>query len=746
MSEERFSVTSLISRSKSACAIKATTAQALTLVFLFFNLALILLSVQLIDAINLTFAIILQLIPGLYLWAKINMGKKLFLSELLGMGLAIGTLLSIVSGSLFRTLPLSGFGWTAPFFLSILFMVRSRFFKNDLRISIKLNTISIGIRFYLLLIFLLSYLQIYVWARWNSIKSEGWWKLHLDVSYFESLSNSLAKFGTSNSFMEPDLETRYHWFAYGWVGVLNNSLKMDPFVVQTRLLPLVAMFMATTIIFSWARDFTENTWIAATASLLIVVGPGFAIGSLVMLRSPSSAMTAGWTLAFVLLLFRCLRDTHVSALSYVTLCLLSIGVVAGKGINILIVGAGIFLLLLGRIRVKRTLNLKDLKLFLFILISIIFSYIFLIYTPAERSLKLGIYIGWPALILTVLPLALGFGLKNFKKFEQQQDLLLFSLGAFLAGAILSLITNESAGGQLYFIISAVTFCIAPSLILIEKSLRQEKIISKNSMVKQNIQRGKFVGVTIALITAGVLASAIWIYFENRPYLMGDMGRASAPVVIWISATMLTLFLFWKKSAFIQSIRLKFVVLIVAISVISSSFGIFASLVRGPIYASNEGYVGFGKSIRENPGAISSNYLNAGSWVKTNINSDDRFFTNRQCLDPKSPYDDCLDIWFFASALSERQFLIEGGAYSVQDETYVKKMNEDQSTSLRFSLSPNLDDLNYLWSRGVRWGWIDKQVVQDTDWRAFATVVYNNQDIAIVKLADPKNNFKSSIEN
>ena len=144
MSEERFSVTSLISRSKSACAIKATTAQALTLVFLFFNLALILLSVQVIDAIKLTFAIILQLIPGLYLWAKINMGKKLFLSELLGMGLAIGTLLSIVSGSLFRTLPLSGFGWTAPFFLSILFIVRSRFFKNDLRISIKINTISIG--------------------------------------------------------------------------------------------------------------------------------------------------------------------------------------------------------------------------------------------------------------------------------------------------------------------------------------------------------------------------------------------------------------------------------------------------------------------------------------------------------------------------------------------------------------------------------------------------------------------------
>lgn len=746
MSDLRISVTSLNSRLKSACSIQTTPPQALTLGFLIFNLALILLSVHVIDAIKLTFAIVVQLIPGLYLWAKINKGKELFLSELLGMGLAIGTLLSILSGSVMRTLPISGFGWTAPFFLTMLVLARRKLFKSDLGISIKTSSISIGVRIYLLLILVLSYVQIYVWAHWNSIKSVGWWKLHLDVSYFESLSNSLAKFGTSNSLMEPDLETRYHWFAYGWVGVLNNSLKMDPFVVQTRLLPLVAMFMATTIIFSWARDFTENTWVAATASLLIVVGPGFAIGSLVMLRSPSSAMTAGWILAFALVLFRCMKNSHISVLTYVTLCLLSIGAVAGKGINVLIVGAGVFLLLLGRIGVKRTLNLNDSKLFLFTLVSIILTYIFLIYTPAERSLKIGIYIGWPALILTVLPLALGFGLKNLKKFEQQRDLLLFSLGVFLAGAFLSLITNESAGSQLYFVISALTFCIVPSLIFIEKSLQLEKIISKNPFVMQFIQKEKLVGVLIALISAGVLASTIWIYFENRLYLMGDLGRASAPVVIWISAAILTLIFFWNKDTSLQNIRLKFVIVIVTISVISSSFGILASLVRGPIYASNDGYVGFGKSVRENPGAISSNYLNAGSWVKANINSDDRFFTNRQCLDPKSQYDDCLDIWFFASALSERQFLIEGGAYSLQDETYVKKMNEDQSASLRFSLSPNLDDLNYLWSRGVRWGWVDKQVARDTDWRAFASVVYNNQDIAIVKLADPKNYFQSSIEN
>lgn len=739
-------MTSLNLRFKSVCSMKTTPLQALTLGFLIFNLALILLSVYVIDAIKLTFAIVAQLIPGLYLWAKINKGKELYLSELLGMGLAIGTLLSIVSGSVLRTLPISGFGWIAPFFLTVMVLARRKLFKMDMGVSIKISSISIGIRIYLLLILVLGYVQVYAWAHWNSIKSEGWWKLHLDVPYFEALSNSLAKFGTSNNLMKPDLETRYHWFAYGWVGSLNDSLKMDPFVVQTRLLPLIAILMAATVIFSWARDFTENTWTAATSSLLIVVGPGLAIGSLVMLRSPSSAMTAGWILAFALLLFRCMKESHANTLTQLTLCLLSIGAVAGKGINVLIIGAGVLLLLLDRIRVKRRLNTKELKMFLVIFVSIILTYVFAIHTSSERSLKLGIYLGWPALILTALPIVLGLGLKNIKKLDQQQELRLFSFGVLFAGASLSLITNDLAGAQLYFVVSALTLCIVPSLTFIEKSLQNEKIILKTLFGMQFIQQVKFVGLALVLITAGVFSSTAWIYFENRPYLMGDLGRASAPILIWIMATILTLFLFLHKSVLLQSIRLKFVILIVTISVISSSFGIFVSLARGPIYASNVGYVGYGKSVRENPGAISSNYLSAGSWVKKNINSDERFFTNRQCIDPKSQYDDCLDIWFFASALSERQFLIEGGAYNLQDENYAQKMDEDQSASLRFSISPNLSDLNYLWSRGVRWGWIDKQVTQDTDWRLFASVVYNNQDIAIIKLADPKNDFKSSIEN
>jgi hypothetical protein len=171
-------------------------------------------------------------------------------------------------------------------------------------------------------------------------------------------------------------------------------------------------------------------------------------------------------------------------------------------------------------------------------------------------------------------------------------------------------------------------------------------------------------------------------------------------------------------------------------VMASIIGITASLVRGPIYAESKGYVGYGESNRESIGAFSSSYIQAGKWIKDKVDSDARFFTNRQCIDPKARYENCQDIWFYASAFSQRQFLIEGGAYNISDQQFVRKMNNDQRVSLRFSLNPNLADLSYLWSRDVRWGWIDKQVVDPVDWGNFATRVFSNKDIIVIQLVDP----------
>ncbi len=705
--------------------------------FLAFFIILLSLNVGQIDSLKLTIALFMQMLPGIYLWGKIHKRGQIPFSEMIGMGLAIGTLLAIISGALLRTLPLGEFSWIAPFLLTIFSVVIKKDINLGKRSSATTYLNILQVRGFLFMVSILAYTQLYVWSRWQALNPKGWWKYHVDVPYFEALSNSIALFGTSNSLMKPDLETRYHWFAYAWIGMLNQSLEVDPFVVQTRLLPLVTMIMAASIAFAWTKDFTDRAFSAAIASLLVVLGPGFAIGSLVMLRSPSSAMAAGWTLAFSLLFFRCLRASRVEAMALLALCLLSIGVVAGKGINLLIVGSAVFTVLLSHLLLKKTLSKVESKVFLVVFLSLIATYFFLIHTSEGRSLKFSIYLGWPALMLTVLPLSLGLILGSSKKSLEHRSLMLYSIGALSVGALLSLVTNVYSGDQIYFAICALTLCIIPSVILAEKSFQNggRDLIQS---IETSIPRPKLIKFSsVFILVTGLIASGTWIFFENTPNFLGDVGRAVAPSLIWVFAIMGSLILLKRKNVHRQNFKSITIVLILSMSVTSTSIGLLASIVRGPIYADNEGYAGYGKSLPTNPGSVSSNYFKAGDWVKRNTNPKERFFTNRQCLDSKSGYKNCLDLWFFASAISGRQYLIEGGAFNIIDADYKIKMNEEQIVSLRFSLNPNLSDLHYLWSRDVRWGWIDKMVVERANWFSFATTVYSNDDIAIIRLMDPK---------
>jgi hypothetical protein len=99
------------------------------------------------------------------------------------------------------------------------------------------------------------------------------------------------------------------------------------------------------------------------------------------------------------------------------------------------------------------------------------------------------------------------------------------------------------------------------------------------------------------------------------------------------------------------------------------------------------------------------------------------------------FTDCDGIWSYASALTRRQFLIEGATSSYPSD--ILSNSEDQNLSIRFSLSPNQKDLENLWAKNVRWGWIDRKVSTRTDWGVFAKQVFSNEDIVIIELSNPK---------
>lgn len=695
--------------------------------------------VSLENSLLLSLAIIAQWIPGALLWTWVKRESSVAPTELIGMGLAIGTFLALLSSQLFRTSPIGIRGWAIPFLISMPFVVWSRFRRKGQNSFQVLNPNFRHVVRSFSPALVLGVIQLSIWWRWHPLKWSGWWKYNVDVPYFETFSNSIAILGTTHNLMDPALDSRYHWFAYAWVGSITNTLHIESFVVLTRLLPIVSMVMGATIAYSWAKSMSGKFWIPGLAALIIVAGPGLSVGSFVILRSPSSAMSVGWSLAFSLLLFEIIKGEARRPIAYLVLGLLAAAIVGGKASNTVLVGLTIFALLImsfgqNRENRKRILISGSISL---IILGVTFQ--LLIASSLTRPLNVGIFFGWPGLFLTIFPTIIGiYGLYQNKQ-SIFDPLLVYVVSLIFVGSLLSLITHDSAGSQLYFLVHAAIICIVPSLIGLERFLYRENEVNLINLL-QNYGRQSKLYLGILVIVGGVLTSIFWILFENSTSSIGKMGRTLAPAPLWVLCFLGSFVLGKKFSPQVRNSKKRIDLLLVTLisaTLVCSGSGILYSIFNGPLYSRSSGILSYGKSTESDSGSISYNYVLAGKWVQEHITSNEMFFTNRQCIEIKSTSANCDGLWAYASALSRRQFVIEGGAYSNQSKLLALTRLENQNLSIRFSLNPNDQDLQSLWAKHVRWGWIDRKVSSRTDWGKYAQEIFSNSDVAIIKLVEPK---------
>lgn len=709
-------------------------------VFMIFTIVLLMFSgASTRDSLLLGFATIGQIIPGALLWILISKKRDVSFSEILGMGLALGSLLSLFSSQLFRVTEVGDISWAIPLAVSVPIFIWKMFINSEPLVTKRISAdIGYELKGYAPAI-LFGILQLSIWFRWHPLEWTGWWKYHTDVPYFESLSNSLALFGTTGNLMDSSLDSRYHWFAYAWVGSLTNSLDIDSFVVLTRLLPIVAITMGATIAYSWAFSMSKRLWTPGIAALIVVIAPGLSVGSFVMLRSPSLAMTVGWSLGFSFLLFEIVKGTTNQKVAHIVLGLFACGIVGGKASNSIIFGFAIVVMMIFSIVQERELRNRILISGIVSLTVIGLTFWLLISSAESREFGVGIFLGFPGLLLTVIPTVLGiYGLFRFRQ-SNFDPLLSFTLSIFLVGALCSAFTYQDAGAQIYFLISAATICLVPSLIGIEQLLFDGGRLKTLNLNDGNWRRARPVLITLVSI-AGLLTATIWIIAENSATNLGKVLRTLSPLPLYIVCGLAVHKSFGKilpKLKTDEKVSL-FMALVLSASVISSSAGIIYSIFGGPLYAKSQTIAGFGKSEKVKLDSISYNYVLAAEWVKKHIHSDENMFTNRQCIQVGTPIEKCDGLWFYASALTSRQFLIEGNGYAFKSGKSAVTRIENQMLSVRFSLTPSESDAKLLLEKNVRWGWIDRRVSQRTEWGEFAQEVYSNRDISIIKLIEIKN--------
>lgn len=293
---------------------------------------LLLTGISLLPALVVTGALGAQTSSGAVLWLLVARRRVRPPGplEVFGVGFAIGSVLAMASGVLLGAVLPRGWGWILPFVATSVIWLAQRTRRTGSGPVDRQGqgSVAVGVA----LGALLGLAAALVNLERYPLEGVGTWSdYHPDMLFFEGLANSVALYGPSESIFMLGTDLRYHWFTYGWIGELTQSLGLAPFVGLTRVLPVAAVLAASAIAASWAARRSNESWVPALAAVLVAAGGyvGAAFGTLLNIDSPSQALTTVWVLALAYIAIEYLQG-ELGRRSLWLVGLLSVACVGGK--------------------------------------------------------------------------------------------------------------------------------------------------------------------------------------------------------------------------------------------------------------------------------------------------------------------------------------------------------------------------------------------------------------------------------
>ena len=284
----------------------------------------------------------LQTLGGMFVWLAARKGP-IALSEALGMGFALGTVIATLGTQISVFLAGGGWGWLfAPLLGGFAWLgSRSGWWGRGKvsRISwrgvwLLAPAVIIGVLALVPSILLTPLRGGYVVGA----------VYQPDVVFFEAVAQSVSTWGAADSSMLVGEPIRYHWLSYGWIGSLTAASGAGDFVVMTRIFPVLMVFAAALLAASWARVLSRVWWVPGLAALLVVAGGyvGASQGVALAYDSPSTAYAVVLGLAFGLAFSLALRPGEGPAgLLLMLLGLLSFALVGAKASQALVIAMGV---------------------------------------------------------------------------------------------------------------------------------------------------------------------------------------------------------------------------------------------------------------------------------------------------------------------------------------------------------------------------------------------------------------------
>ncbi|MGZ4760698.1 MAG: hypothetical protein ACXV95_16680, partial [Acidimicrobiales bacterium] len=297
----------------------------------------------------------IQVFGGALVWRLARGSHAPYLVEQIGMGLAIGSVLTLLAQQLLRVTPLAGQAWWLPaaaVLLLAVVLVALPVTRRRLRLgedaALGLDELG-GVGFGLVVAFL------FIWTFWRAhpLQWSGWWRYYGDIPYHEALATSVTTWGPGDNILAVGSPVRYHWFAHAWAGTTTNAAGAGSFVVITRVLPLLALLATVCLVWTWARSLSDRRSVPVLAVVITTLGFNLATTLPVdymheLTLSPSMAFGAMWLLA-VAVAFTEFVSRRIRW-GLVLIALLTVAAVGGKSSNAATLVGGIGLAALACIR------------------------------------------------------------------------------------------------------------------------------------------------------------------------------------------------------------------------------------------------------------------------------------------------------------------------------------------------------------------------------------------------------------
>jgi hypothetical protein len=701
--------------------------------------------VPLTQAFAITGVVAVQTATGVVWWALVRRRQTVPITELVGMGLALGTLGALLADQLLRSTPLASWAWLAPTAAAVV-VVAARRLKSHAGVTIDSRVRGEAVAVAVGLIIGLGVLVPF-WAahplRWN-----GWWAYYLDIPFHEALANSLTRFGPGDSVFAAGHSIRYHWFANAWAGLVTDATDADRFVAVTRALPVVALMGTVCLAWSWARRLSAVVWVPAIAVVLVVggtyVGALVGLGNHLLPISPTQAFATLWLLGISLLITEYVAGRAARGGALVLVGVLAVGCAGGKVSHAAVVGGGLALLTLGS-RGWDVIRRRALEATAIVAVAIAVTFAIVIvggdtqnaggntvslgfdHTSASAvglqpfSGVLGIVLGIVAITLAISARCAGLAWLVIDRRTRRRPDILYATGAAIVAIVGVAVLDVPGASQLYFALSASVVMSVVSACGMGQAF--EAIQSWPARARRLWSRR---GVLIAAaVAAGVVAGlgATAMFLDGR-----RLERWAAPFSVWLIAGGVAIALALLRGRGVARVRsagaLALVVLLTG-SVAAEASGVVHQLQTLP-----------GSTEPGAPLAWTSGHADAARWLTAASKSTDVVATNRLCTDARETPPACSSRWFLVSALTGRRMLLEGYDYGVGLGRLPAWARARVTLSTRFADRPNAEDARALWKLGVRWVWVDPFVTPTRSWEPYATVGFANDVAMVLRLKRP----------